>query len=73
MHSAISRRMLRLEVIWTTVSSEEASDHILRKDAIIQLDEEQVFEFETFRVPWVEEESRIPEYEERERCMRLAV
>eukprot|EP00619_Florenciella_sp_RCC1007_P000771 CAMPEP_0205912632 /NCGR_PEP_ID=MMETSP1325-20131115/5977_1 /ASSEMBLY_ACC=CAM_ASM_000708 /TAXON_ID=236786 /ORGANISM="Florenciella sp., Strain RCC1007" /LENGTH=661 /DNA_ID=CAMNT_0053279371 /DNA_START=1 /DNA_END=1986 /DNA_ORIENTATION=- len=47
----ISRRMLRLEVIWSTVSTEEACDHVLRKDAIIQMDEEQIFEFETFRVP----------------------
>ena len=69
----ISRRMLRLEVIWSTVSTEEACDHVLRRDAIIQMDEEQIFEFETFRVPWAEEEARLPKYEEREKCMRLAV
>ena len=55
------------------MSTEEACDHVLRKDAIIQMDEEQIFEFETFRTPWAEEEARLPEYEEREKCMRLTV
>merc|ERR1719263_1143910 len=68
MSKPLSRRMLRLEVIWSTVSTEEALDHVLRKDAIVQMDEEQVFEFETFRVSWEEEGERLPESEEREKC-----
>lgn len=63
------QRTLRLQVVWSTVSTEEELE--LRKDMIIQRDAERISEFETFRVPWHHEQGRLPEREEREICQKL--
>jgi Ca2+-binding EF-hand superfamily protein len=64
-------RMLRLEVIWSTCSSEEAAVFVLGKDQIIERDQGAIFQFETFRVEWKEEARRLSESQERRLCKRL--
>ena len=64
-------RMLRLEVIWSTCSSEEAAVFVLGKDNIIERDQDVLFQFETFRVEWNEEARRLSEHQERKICKRL--
>lgn len=64
-------RMLRLEVIWSTCSSEEAAVFVLAKDDIIERDQDALFKFETFRIEWSEEARRLSEEQERNLCNRL--
>jgi Ca2+-binding EF-hand superfamily protein len=48
----------RLQVIWSTVSTKEASNYELRRDTKVTRKEKHVFEFETFRTRWADEEGR---------------
>lgn len=57
--SASRRRDLRLEVIWSTVSTKEAVPHILNKETLVEREQARIFQFETFRVLWHEENRRL--------------
>ena len=48
----------RLQVIWSTVSTKEASSHELKRDTKITRKEKHIFEFEAFRARWADEEGR---------------
>jgi len=53
------RRDLRLEVIWSTVSTKEAVAHILNKETLIEREQARIFLYECFRCLWVEENRRL--------------
>ena len=57
--SASRRRDLRLEVIWSTVSTKEAVAHVLTKETLIEREQARIFQFETFRMLWHEEARRL--------------
>lgn len=50
--------MLRLEVIWSTVSREEARDFLLPRGSIVERSQSRLLQFETFRALWVQDERR---------------
>ena len=62
---ASGSRVLRMEVIWSTVSSDEAGAFVLRAGEVIEREESALFEFEVFRTEWKEEARRVPEARER--------
>jgi len=66
-------RMLRLEVIWSTCSSEDSAGFLLTKDDVIERDEAALSEYEVFRAEWKEEKRRLPEAKERRICRKLLV
>mmetsp|Transcript_30011 Transcript_30011/g.38741 ORF Transcript_30011/g.38741 Transcript_30011/m.38741 type:complete len:1575 (+) Transcript_30011:1304-6028(+) len=63
--SSSTSRILRLEVIWTTCSSEEAEVFLLAKGDIVERDEDYLAMFEMFRKEWADESKRLPEARER--------
>merc|ERR1712023_356290 len=56
---ASRRRDLRLEVIWSTVSTKEAVAHILNKETLIEREQARIFLYECCRCLWVEENRRL--------------
>jgi hypothetical protein len=63
--SSSTSRILRLEVIWSTCSCEDASVFLLAKGDIIERDEDYLAMFEIFRREWADESRRLPEARER--------
>mmetsp|Transcript_24556 Transcript_24556/g.84746 ORF Transcript_24556/g.84746 Transcript_24556/m.84746 type:complete len:87 (-) Transcript_24556:39-299(-) len=53
-----SRRELRLQVAWSTVSSHQAVPFELKNGDVVQRDIAHVLQFETFRLPWHDEAKR---------------
>lgn len=51
-------RVLRLEVIWSTVSREEAREFLLPRGSIVERSQGRLLQFETFRALWVQDERR---------------
>eukprot|EP00752_Nemacystus_decipiens_P016176 g14468.t2 len=51
-------RLLRLEVIWSTVSREEAREFLLPRGSIIERSQGRLLQFETFRALWAQDERR---------------
>ncbi|CAN0538940.1 unnamed protein product [Ectocarpus sp. 12 AP-2014] len=51
-------RMLRLEVIWSTVSNEEAKGFLLPRGSIVERNQGRLSQFETFRALWAQDERR---------------
>lgn len=51
-------RLLRLEVIWSTVSREEARELLLPRGSIIERSQGRLLQFETFRALWAQDERR---------------
>lgn len=51
-------RMLRLEVIWSTVSREEAREFLLPRGSIVERNQDRLSQFETFRALWAQDERR---------------
>lgn len=66
-------RMLRLEVLWSTVSSDTAGTFVLERGDVIERDEAALSEFEVFRIEWKEEGRRLPEARERVLCKKLVI
>lgn len=50
--------MLRLEVIWSTVSREEAREFLLPRGSIVERNQGRLSQFETFRALWAQDERR---------------
>ena len=65
------RRTLRLEVLWCTVSSSLAAEHVLNKGSVLERDEANLSEYEMYRTEWRDEAGRLPEVQERQLCRRL--
>ncbi|CAM9655225.1 unnamed protein product, partial [Discosporangium mesarthrocarpum] len=58
-NKAISRRrVLRLEVVWSTVSNKEANAFLLSREQIVERAEWRLSQFETFRALWEHDERR---------------
>ncbi|CAM9234277.1 unnamed protein product [Chrysoparadoxa australica] len=53
-----AKRMLRLEVLWSTVSKKEAERFLLNKGEIVERNDKKIFFFETFRTNWEDESQR---------------
>lgn len=51
-------RVLRLEIIWSTVSREEAEAFVLSPGSVVERRQARLAHFETFRAAWEEEERR---------------
>ena len=51
-------RLLRLEVVWSTVSREEAREFLLPRGSIIERSQGRLLQFETFRALWAQDERR---------------
>jgi hypothetical protein len=66
-------RRLRLEVVWSTVSCDEAGAFVLKAEDTIERDEATLNEYEVFRIPWRDEAKRLPEAKERALCRKLVL
>jgi len=68
-----SGRRVRLEVIWSTVSCDEAGAFVLKAEDVIEREEATLAEYEVFRTPWREESRRLSEAKERVLCRKLVL
>lgn len=50
--------MLRMEVIWSTVSRAEADKFVLPRGSIVERSQGRLSQFETFRALWAQDERR---------------
>jgi hypothetical protein len=64
-------RMLRMEVVWSTVSADTARAFVLGRGDVIERDEASLSEYEVFRIEWKEEGRRVPEARERVLCKKI--
>lgn len=56
--ASAAARVVRMEVLWTTVSRASADAFQLARGSVIERREKRLFQFEVFRALWVEDEHR---------------
>jgi len=58
-------RELRMQVVWCTISANEAAPYAKQAGDVIQRSAAHILQFETFRCPWLDEHRRLSHHQER--------